>query len=253
MGFYDFKGYWRNEGEGFYDAKGNWVNPGAGFYDSKGYFRKQGEGFYDAKGNWINPGAGFYDAKGYYRSNSNKVTTPSTDADGNTIAMEGMVLFVPLALLCVGIVFLVDWITTNLYIFSLGYIVINACICWIITKVKRYKGANFWFSYWGNFISILSFAYLFLLYAVPYMKITGKFFDFLLTVVFGIGAIVVIQFFNYYHEKPLLEVIVGVVCYISYITITKSLAGDICSLEKIMEIYHLKSDELFRFLFGIAV
>lgn len=43
MGYYDGKGYYRNNGEGGYDAKGYYRKAGAGGYDAKGYYRRPGE------------------------------------------------------------------------------------------------------------------------------------------------------------------------------------------------------------------
>lgn len=36
MGFYDAKGYWRQEGDAFYDGKGYLRQPGEAFYDARG-------------------------------------------------------------------------------------------------------------------------------------------------------------------------------------------------------------------------
>ncbi len=68
MGFYDGKGYWRNDGDGFYDSEGYWRNPGDGFYDGKGYWRNSGDGFYDSKGYWRNSGDGYYDGNEEWRN-----------------------------------------------------------------------------------------------------------------------------------------------------------------------------------------
>ena len=67
MGFYDSKGYWRNDGDGFYDSKGYYRNSGDSYYDSKGYYRHSGDSFYDGKGDYRQPGSGYYDSKGNWR------------------------------------------------------------------------------------------------------------------------------------------------------------------------------------------
>lgn len=64
MGYYDGKGYWREDGEGGYDAKGYWREPGEGGYDSQGYWRDADEGGYDSEGYWRDTGEGGYGLAG---------------------------------------------------------------------------------------------------------------------------------------------------------------------------------------------
>ena len=67
MGFYDGKGFYRNEGDAFYDGKGIYRKSGDSFYDSEGIYRKPGDSFYDSKGIYRKPGDSFYDSEGIYR------------------------------------------------------------------------------------------------------------------------------------------------------------------------------------------
>lgn len=91
MGFYDGKGYWRNDGDGYYDSKGYWHNPGEGHYDGKGNWRRQGEGAYDSKGYWRRPGEGGYDGKGYWRNADE--TKASFGTGGNASGSTGDEVF----------------------------------------------------------------------------------------------------------------------------------------------------------------
>ena len=68
MGFYDGKGFYRNEGDAFYDGKGIYRNPGDSFYDSKGICRKPGDSFYDSEGIYRKPGDSFYDSERIYQT-----------------------------------------------------------------------------------------------------------------------------------------------------------------------------------------
>lgn len=254
MGFYDAKGYWRNEGEGFYDAKGYYRNPGDGFYDSKGYFRSAGDGFYDARGNWVSPGGAFYDSKGYLRS-SGVVVVANTGTD--LVAAVGFILFLPIGLLWMLTTFLVEWITYHLYAVFIGYVLIDVIFCLIVTKTKKHQGTKFALSFLGNYICILSFAYAVLIYAVPYMTIKGgsfgSFFEFTLVLAFEVGGIAVIQFFNYFHGKAIIEFILGILFFAIVIMILKNSLSEIGTIEGFMDVYHLKSSMLFKILFGFAV
>lgn len=256
MGFYDSKGYWRSDGDGFYDAKGYFRNPGDGFYDSKGYFRSAGDGFYDAKGNWVSPGGGFYDSKGYYRSNST-IAASSTDVGQGIVAGVGFMLFIPVALLWSITIFVVEWIIVHPFAVFVGYAVIDAILCIVITKFKKQQGTKFALSFIGNFICILSFIYIILIYAVPYVTINGgsfgSFFEFTIVAAFGGGGIAVVQFFNYYHGKSILEFILGIVFFIIVIILLKNGSKEMNTIESLAEIYNLKSLTLFKILFGFAI
>ncbi|MCD7957295.1 MAG: hypothetical protein LUG93_16430 [Lachnospiraceae bacterium] len=79
MGYYDGKGYWREDGEGGYDAKGYWREPGEGGYDSQGYWRNADEGGYDSEGYWRDAGEGGYDSEGYYRDGQHRAGGNKSD------------------------------------------------------------------------------------------------------------------------------------------------------------------------------
>ncbi len=237
MGFYDFKGYWRNDGEGFYDAKG--------------YFRSPGDGFYDTRGNWVSPGGAFYDGKGYLRTSGTVTTSVADEGECLVIAM-GFILFIPIALLGGMAMFLMEWIISHLYVVFAGYTILDAILCLVITKIKRHQGINFAFSYIGNYICILSFIYIVLIYAVPLAIINGLF-DFVLILGFGVGGITVIQFFNYYHEKPVLEFISGIVCFVIVIILLKFGTRELYSIEELAKLYNVEMSIVFKMLFGIAI
>lgn len=254
MGFYDAKGYWRNDGDGFYDAKGNWCNPGEGFYDAKGYFRNPGDGFYDTKGNWVNSGGSYYDGKGYLRTYS--LTDVSTSGTG-IVAAIGFVLFLPIGILWMMTTFLVQWITFHLYEIFIGYIILDAVISVIITKIKKHQGAKFVRSFIGSYVCILSFIYIVLLYAVPYVTINegsfASFFEFTLVLAFAFGGIAVVQFFNYYHEKSVLEFILGIMFFAVVIILLKNGTKEMNTIESLTQMYNLESPTLFKVLFGFAI
>lgn len=271
MGFNDPKGYYRNAGEGFYDSKGYYRNAGEGFYDFKGYYRKSGEGFYDAKGYFRKPGEGFYDAKGYWvkleesfydgrylpRTNRTESLMPATTIEQAIVAATGFILFLPIALLWGLIIFLVEWMASHLYIFFIGYIVFSVIICLVITKCRKTHGVNSIFSFAGNFICILSFVYVAVIYAIPYVIVKGGnfwgFFEFMLVMAFACGGIVVIQFFNYYHEKPILELILGIVYFAIVIMLLRNGASEINTIEDLAKIYNTDVSTVFKILFGFAI
>lgn len=256
MGFYDAKGYWRNDGDGFYDAKGYFRSPGDGFYDYKGYFRNAGDGFYDARGNWVNPGGTFYDSKGYSRSYGVAVA-PSTDTGQGIVAAVGFILFIPIALLWAMTIFLIEWIISHLYVTFIGYVVMDIFLCFIITKIKKHQGVKFAFSFIGNYACILSFIYITLIYAVPDAIRSGgsfdSFFNFTLVLAFSVGGIAVMQFFNYYHEKAFLEFILGILFFIVVIQMLKSGSNELNNVESLAKIYNTDASTIFRVLFGFAI
>lgn len=254
MGFYDFKGYWRNDGEGFYDAKGYFRNPGEGFYDSKGYFRSLGDGFYDAKGNWVNPGGAFYDSKGYLRTSVGTSASAYGDEGSGIVAAVGLIVFIPIGILYMMATFWVRWITENVYLFFWGYVFITALLNVVITKVKKHRGINFGLSYAGNYICILSFIYIILIYAVPYVVgHGGSLLDFVLVLMFALGGVTVVQFLNYYHEKAVWEFILGVLFFVVVVSLLKDSSGEIYTIESLAEIYNVKASVMFKVLFGFAI
>jgi len=256
MGFYDSKGYFRNDGDGFYDAKGYFRNPGEGFYDSKGYFRNPGDGFYDAKGYWVNPGGNFYDSKGYCRAAVVATTTTSGDGYG-LLAFIGFVLFIPIALIWGMTTFVIEWITMHIYIVYFGYLILTAVVCGVITKIKRHRKGKFLLSYIGNYICVLSFVYVTLLYSVPYVVINDgsfdSFFEFTLVSAFAVGGIAVVQLFNYYHEKAIWECILGILFFIIVIIMLRNGTKDMNTLESLADIYNIKNMLPFRILFSFAI
>lgn len=256
MGFYDAKGYWRNDGEGFYDVRGYFRNPGEGFYDTKGYFRNPGEGFYDSRGQWVNPGSSYYDGRGNLRTYS--ITAVSTsDTRSEMVAAIGFILFIPIGLLWMVTTFLVQWITAHLYVVFIGYIILDVLFCLIVTKIKQHQGLDFTLSFIGNCVCTLSFIYIVLLYAVPYMTINGgsfaSFFEFTLVLALGVGGIAVVQFFNYYHEKSVLEFILGIMFFVVVIVLLKNGTKDMNTIESLTQMYNLESSALFKVLFGFAI
>ncbi len=257
MGFYDSKGYWRNDGDGFYDSKGYFRSPGDGFYDSKGYFRSAGDGFYDAKGNWVNPGDAFYDGKGYIRSGS-AIYAATTNTGEGVVATIGTVLFIPVALLWGMTVLLVEWIAAHMYLIFIGYAALDILLCYMILKNRRYReGVQKALGFAGNYICFLSLIYMTIIYAVPYVMINngslGSFFDFTFTLVLVACGIAVIQSFNYYHEKAVLEFLLGVGFFIIIIVLLRNETAEMISIESLAEIYQTKASALFKILFGFAV
>lgn len=255
MGFYDAKGYWRNDGEGFYDAKGNWINPGEGFYDYKGYFRSPGDGFYDAKGNWVNPGGPFYDSKGYRRTVN--VSTATKETSDENIGILLFLVSIPIAIFgCIMSVW-VEWIISHLYVTFWGYAVINAVFCFMATKRKKHQGIKYILSYIGNYMSTLTFVYIALVYAVPYVIINGQnfgsFFECILVLAFGIAGIVVIQFLNYYHEIAILEFILGIIFFVMVILLLKDNVQERYTIDSLAEIYNIKDSIAFKIMFGFVV
>ena len=229
MGFYDSKGYWRDIGDGFYDAKGNWVSPGGVFYDSKGYRSSPGEGFYDSKGNWVPPGAGFYDGKGYFCTYENLCVEHSET--------NGIILFllaVPFMIACYFLIKIVGWISTHLYIFLIGYTIINCLITFFMVKIKKYQGLKRVLSYIGNFLCIQSFVYMLLVYAIP----SDSIFEIVATCIVGVGSIAIIQSFNYYHNKASMEFILNIVFYLVVLMLlrTGSTENTIQNLSKLYNV-----------------
>lgn len=256
MGFYDAKGNWCNDGEGFYDSKGCFRRPGEGFYDSRGYFRRSGEGFYDGRGNWVSPGGAFYDGRGYFRSCG---TTVSTETEAGDVITEGLLflLFVPIAAFGIMATALIEWIVNNFHLTFIGFSIINALVCFGITKLKRHKGKDFILSFIGNYMCILSFVYIVLAYAVPSVIKNGANFDsilnFVIVLAFGFGGIAIIQFFNYYHEKAFLEFVLGLLYFVVVMQLIKNGINGVYTVDGLAELYDVKDTIVLKILFQICV
>ena len=132
----------------------------------------------------------------------------------------------------------------------------NACIEYLdlITKRKSYRGLASVLSFFGSYASILSMVYVVLLYAAPYViergGSVGGSIEFIFAALVCIGAIVVLQFINYYFEKAVLECFLGILFFLAVCIILRYSAG---SLEKIEQIYSLSDAKLFRFLIGFML
>ena len=254
MGFYDAKGHWRNDGEGFYDGKGNWVSPGDAFYDGRGQLRIPGEGFYDGKGNWVSPGEAFYDGKGH-RQSPVPVAVVGAEGGAEIVGAAGLLLSLPIILLWSMSIFLVNWMAAHLYLIFVGYLFLSAIICITITKRKRHRGLGAALSFTGNYICMLSFVYIVLVYAVPYVMINdgnfGSFFEFILTLAMGAGGIAVVQFFNGYHERAVLECIVGVLFFVVVIVFLRY-GNEVDTIEDLAKLYGVEASEWFVALFGLV-
>jgi len=255
MGFYDAKGYWRSDGDGFYDFKGNWVSPGGAFYDGKGYLRSPGDGFYDSKGNWVSPGGAFYDGRGYLQTTGVAV---GAVADNGTqlVLTAGFLLLLPVAILWSMILFLIEWMTTHLYLVYGGYAIADVLLCRVLTRCKKHHGLSATFSFVGNYLCILSFLYIALVYAVPYVMVKGdgfgSFFEFTAALAIGAAGVAVLQFFNYFHERAFLEFILGCLFFVVVILILKNEAQDLYTTGYLAELYHMESSKLFPLLFGFV-
>lgn len=254
MGFYDAKGYWRSEGEAFYDSRGNLVSPGSGFYDGRGYLRGAGDGFFDSKGRWVNPGEGFYDGKGYFRTPDNP-RDAEVQAEQGAAAGIGFLFAVPVVVLWLLTVSMVEWIAAHVYLVFGGYIIAEAMLCFAATKIKKHHGMKAVFSFTGNFICLLTFVYIILVYAVPYIIINdggfGSFLEFTIVSIMGIAGIAVVQFFNYYHEKAILEFILGILFFMVIIKLLRYGIEDTVTIESLAEMYCIKDSMLFHRIFGL--
>ncbi len=253
MGYYDSKGCWREPGEGYYDAKGVWREPGQAYYDSKGVWREPGQAYYDSKGVWREPNEGFYDASGVWREpqegpryweRENTLVVarllPQKEQEQNLVAVIGGIIVLPVIILCIVVQSCVQWCAAH---FAITYIValfVNALICFIICHFRK-KQAKFFYimSFFGNFLIILSFEYIFLFSAVPIL-IFGKssfsdYFNFFCLVGIALGVICVVMFFGFYHEMAIAELAVGIACFIFAIMTIRSDLGEngyalICNL-----------------------
>ncbi len=253
MGFYDAKGYWRNEGERFYDSHGNLVSPGDAYYDGKGVLRTPGDGFYDSKGNWVSPGGAFYDGRGNLQSPGVAVGVVINNGTSIVITV-GFLLLLPILLLWMITMFLVEWMTSHLYLIYGAYMILDALLCCVITKLKKHFGIGAVLSYIGNYMCIFSFLYITLVYAVPYVMINGEsfgsFFEFTAALAVGAAGVAIVQFFNYYHENACWELVLGCLFFVIVILILKYGTGDCYTAEYLANLYHVKTSKLFLMLFG---
>ncbi len=253
MGFYDAKGYWRDDGDGFYDARGEWVSPGGAFYDAKGYLRSPGDGFYDTKGNWVSPGGAFYDGRGYLQSG---ISVAESQSDGGNAFAIGILflLSIPFVMLWSLVTFLIEWTTAHLLPVCIGYAGIAALVSLTILKQKRHHGLWALFSFIGSYLCLLSFAYIALVYAIPYVLQNGagfeSSFEFTCALVIGAAAVSVLQFFNYFHERAVLELILSIAFFAIVIHLLKRSTGDIKTLEDLAALYGISPTAWFRLLFG---
>lgn len=261
MGFYDAKGYWRSDGDGFYDTKGNWVSPGGAFYDGRGYLRSPGDGFYDSKGNWVSPGGAFYDGRGVLQSSSGVVGVAGvTENDGYANGAVVGILFllaVPIFALWMLTVLLIQWMSSHLYLVFAGYLLLTAAICYVIAKRKKHVGIRSVLSYAGSYLCLLSFAYITLVYAIPYVILHeesfGSLFEFTVALAVGAAAVAILQFFNYYHENAVLELILSILFFIVVLILLRASANGIESLQDLAAMYGVKPSFIFKVLFGAAI
>ena len=255
MGFYDAKGYWRSDGDGFYDTKGNWVSPGGAFYDGKGVLRRPGEGFYDSRGNFVSPGGAFYDGRGVLQSSPVVLVNDGHASGAVTGAL--FLLSLPVILLWGLTVTVVEWIASHLYLVFFGYLLLCAVVSYGITKRKNHRGVRAALSFTGSFLCILSLAYVTLVYAVPYVlqrgSSFGSFFEFTAALAVGVAAIAIVQFFNYYHENAILELVLGILLFAAVILLLRFCANESASLADLAAVYGVKPSILFRVLFGLTV
>lgn len=252
MGFYDAKGYWRSEGEGFYDTKGYWVEPGGSFYDGLGYLRNPGDSFYDTKGNLVRPGEAFFDGRGYLQY------PPGTIGTGSRLSMGCLFLLaLPVILLWMVTDVLSQWIVSHLYLFFFGYLVLDAVICGVITRVKKNRGFRAVLSFAGNYTGMLSFIYITLIYAIPYVTnhngSLGGLLEFAVVLAVGCAIVMNLQFFNYYHENAVLELFLGVLLFAATILVLKHYSYEVSTIQEFAAAYGVRPSGICKLLFGFAL
>lgn len=69
----------------------------------------------------------------------------------------------------------------------------------------------------------------------------------------GVGGVAILQFFNYYHEKAILEFILGILFFVITIAFLKYDMRDSCTIESLAKIYHVEVSKLFIAFFGFVV
>lgn len=165
-------------------------------------------------------------------------------------------LFMPIGMLWLMTMRLTEWMTSHLYSIFIGYMIMDAVLCFAITKAKDYRGKKAALGFVGNFISILSLIYIILIYAVPYMMINdksiGSFVEFTIALAVGVAGIAILQYFNYYHQKAVLEFILGILFFVIVIRLLKYGIRDMSTMESLAEIYNVKVSALFKVIFGLA-
>ena len=255
MGFYDAKGVWRSDGDGFYDAKGNWVSPGGAFYDAKGYLRSPGDGFYDAKGNWVNPGEAFYDGAGELQTGYS-VGVAGTGSP-TLVLTAGVLLFLPVFLLWMLMAAAIDWLASHLYLVFAVYALLDAAGCMFAVRGKRLRGVRAAVCFAGNYLRILSLAYVLLLYAAPYVLLRdaslGSLFEATLSLAAAVGAIAVLRRVNDWHGNAILGFFLDAAFFAAVVLILRSCSGEVRTLEAFAALYHVDPSELLRLLFGAAL
>lgn len=151
----------------------------------------------------------------------------------------------------------VEWIASHLYLVFLGYLLLCAVVSYGITKRKKHCGVRAALSFTGSFLCILSLAYVTLVYAVPYVlqrgSSFGSFFEFTAALAVGVAAIAIVQFFNYYHENAILELVLGILLFAAVILLLRFCANESASLADLAAVYGVKPSILFRVLFGLTV
>ncbi|MFR8524041.1 MAG: hypothetical protein ACLVCU_07190 [Gallintestinimicrobium sp.] len=197
----------------------------------------------------------FYDNNEYRktadkRSYSAVPYNPGTDI----VVAIGFLLCVPIALLWMVSVKLIEWISSHLYIFFVICAIIAAVICFFLSKIKKHKKVNFILSFVGNYLSFLSFIYIILFCGVPEIILDeGSFESFLgftLIFAFALGAVAILQFFNYYHGKALLEFICGLIFFGVVMKLLKNNISEISTLEHFAKIYKVEVSIPLKLLFG---
>ena len=252
MGFYDAKGYWRREGEGFYDARGYWVEPGGAFYDGRGYLRTPGDRFYDAKGYLVRPGEAFFDGRGYLQY------PPGAIGTGSRMSMGCLFLLaLPVILLWMVTSVLIQWAVSYLYLVFIGYLVLDAVICGVVTKIKKHRGFRAVLSFTGNYAGMLSFIYIALIYAIPYVArhsgSLGSLLEFAAALAIGCAIVMILQFFNYYHENALLELLLGILFFTGTIFVLKQCSYEVSTIQELAAVYGVKPSGICKLLFGFAI
>lgn len=255
MGFHDAKGIWRSDGDGFYDAKGNWVSPGGAFYDARGYLRSPGDGFYDAKGNWVNPGEAFYDGAGELQTGY-AVGVVGTGSP-TLVLTAGVLLFLPVFVVWMLMAAAIDWLASHLYLVFGIYALLDAAGCAFSVRRKRLRGVRAAVCFAGNYLRILSLAYVLLLYAAPYVLLRdaslGSLFEATLSLAAAVDAIAVLRRVNDWHGNVLLGFFLDAAFFAAVVLILRSCSGEVRTLDALAALYHVSPSALLRLLFGAAL
>ena len=78
-----------------------------------------------------------------------------------------------------------------------------------------------------------------------------RFWKFTIVLAFGFGAIAVLQFFNFYHEKAIWEFVLGLVFFVIVTLLLKNNV-EIQTIESLAQIYGVDVSALFKLLFGFV-